>query len=395
MLAVQWFALAALFGGRWLGWQLLRQNGRILLRLGELENRLDRLEFGDTNEPAGLPIGSAAPDFELPDLAGKHHSLAEYRCQPLLLVFFNPACGFCQELAPKLAALSPSLPPGERAGERSPPDSKPLILIISTGDVDANRLFNNNQIAFPVLLQKKMEIAAAYKANGTPSGYLINSDGKIASELAIGGEALLVLLGSGTKRQNSVGNDVGSVSKDGDQSLLTSAPTDNGGDRADRFKNHSVARSKLKRDGLKAGTPAPDFSLPRLDGREDLSLNELRGREVLLVFSSPHCGPCNTLAPELQKFHREHPELQVIMISRGEPKENRAKVKEHGLTFPVVLQQQWEISRLYAMFATPVAYLIDEAGIITTDVAVGTDAVLGLLTGVDSRTMEQRMVSRG
>lgn len=66
------------------------------------------------------------------------------------------------------------------------------------------------------------------------------------------------------------------------------------------------------------------------------------------------------------------------MISKGGPKENRAKVKEHGLTFPVVLQQQWEISRRYAMFATPVAYLIDEAGIITRDVALGVEPILEL-----------------
>jgi len=67
------------------------------------------------------------------------------------------------------------------------------------------------------------------------------------------------------------------------------------------------------------------------------------------------------------------------MVSRGEPKENRAKVKEHGLTFPVVLQQRWEISRLYAMFATPMAYLIDETGIITRDVAVGVDKIIDLM----------------
>ena len=67
------------------------------------------------------------------------------------------------------------------------------------------------------------------------------------------------------------------------------------------------------------------------------------------------------------------------MISKGEPKENRAKVKEHGLTFPVVLQQQWEISRRYAMFATPVGYLIDEQGIIGEDVAVGVEPILGLM----------------
>src|SRR5262245_45115474 len=71
--------------------------------------------------------------------------------------------------------------------------------------------------------------------------------------------------------------------------------------RTNRVSERTVARSKIKRDGLKAGTPAPDFRLPRLDGKGDLSLSELRGKLVLLVFSSPGCGPCNELAPELEK----------------------------------------------------------------------------------------------
>jgi peroxiredoxin len=155
-----------------------------------------------------------------------------------------------------------------------------------------------------------------------------------------------------------------------------SSPQDAG---ANRFGNRSLARSKINRSGLKAGTPAPDFRLPRLDG-EELSLEEFRGRRLLLVFSDPHCGPCNALAPDLQRFHNEHPEIALLMISRGEPKENRGKVKEHGLTFPIVLQQQWEISRKYAMFATPIAYLINEGGVIAADVAVGIDAIQELMT---------------
>ena len=132
---------------------------------------------------------------------------------------------------------------------------------------------------------------------------------------------------------------------------------------------------------MKAGTPAPNFRLPGLDGSE-LALEDLRGQRVLLVFSSPTCGPCNTLAPQLEKFHRQHPDMSVVMISRGEPGENRAKVKEHDLTFQVVLQQQWEISRRYAMFGTPAAYIINEAGLIAKDVAVGTDSIESLLTQV-------------
>ena len=52
-------------------------------------------------------------------------------------------------------------------------------------------------------------------------------------------------------------------------------------------KSKSLARSRINRDGLKAGTRALNFRLPRLEGGE-LSLEELRGRRVLLVFSDPH-----------------------------------------------------------------------------------------------------------
>ncbi len=175
--------------------------------------------------------------------------------------------------------------------------------------------------------------------------------------------------------------------------------SDNGDARANRFRQRSLARSKIKRDGLKAGTPAPNFRLPRVDGRGELSLEEFRGRKVLLVFSSPHCGPCNILAPHLEKFHRAQQEIrspeqlvQVVLISRGEPKENRAKVREHGLTFPVLIQQQWEISRQYAMFGTPIAYLIDEQGIITRDVTVGSDAILELMDQARTLFNEAREV---
>jgi peroxiredoxin len=394
-------AWLAILAGGWLGWQLLRQNGRLLLRIEALEEFLNELELGEPAQPAGLPLGSPAPEFALPDLAGETKTFAQFRGKPLLLIFFNPACGFCRELVPKLAAFAEGstahwpVPPGDSPGGigsacASSMDSVPQpgpahvsfggspngtggspvlpsIVIITTGDVAANRqLFDEHKLGCSVLLQKESEVATAYQASGTPSGYLISPDGKIASEFAMGAEALLALA-AGKSEVRSLKSQVDA----------TGAGDEDG--RASRFGNHSLARSKIKRDGLKAGTLAPDFRLPRLDGRGDLSLKDLRGRRVLLVFSSPHCGPCSALAPALEKFHRDHAEVEVVMISRGEPKENRAKVKEHDLTFPVVLQQQWEISRRYAMFATPVAYLINEQGVLAADVAVGVEPILGLL----------------
>jgi peroxiredoxin len=241
--------------------------------------------------------------------------------------------------------------------------------MISTGDPEVNRnLFDEHKVGCPVLLQKGSEVAEAYQANGTPSGYLVSAEGQIASELAMGADRLLELLEREAHSRKQTAE------------LTKVARNGNGDEKGNRFSNRSLARSKIRRDGLKAGTPAPDFRLPRLNGRGELALSDLRGRPVLLVFSSPGCSPCNALAPQLEKFHREYPEMEVVMISKGDPKENRSKAKEHGLTFPILLQQQWEISRRYAMFATPIAYLIDEAGVISQDVAVGIDSILDLVS---------------
>jgi len=367
-LGVAWVAILV---GIWLGWRLLRQNGRILLRLDELEKRLNELEFGEGEGLTGLPAGSEAPRFELPDLTGERKSLAQFGGQPVLLIFFNPTCGFCRDMAPKLVK---KVDARNRKAESNGSCNCLRLLIVSTGEAEANRtLFEEQKLNCPVLLQKEAEIAAAYRANGTPSGYLVDAEGKISSGLVLGGEELLELLEQRAESENQRAENAG-----------------NGDRRESRFSNRSLARSKIKRDGLKAGTPAPDFLLPRLDGRGDLSLTDLRGRDVFLVFSSPGCGPCNALAPELEKFHREHSELEVVMVSKGEAKENRVKVKEHGLTFPVVLQQHWEISRRYAIFATPVAYLVDESGVIIHDVAVGSDAILNLLAQVATLFHEAR-----
>src|SRR5262245_3245943 len=91
--------------GTWLGYQFVRQNGRILLRLEAIEKRLGARPAEQRREREGLPFGSVAPDFELPDLAGVRHKLSEFRGNDLLLIFFNPKCGFCTKMAADLAAL--------------------------------------------------------------------------------------------------------------------------------------------------------------------------------------------------------------------------------------------------------------------------------------------------
>jgi peroxiredoxin len=141
-----------------------------------------------------------------------------------------------------------------------------------------------------------------------------------------------------------------------------------------------ITESRLNREGLPSGSAAPDFRLSDLHGSQ-YGLSDFRGKRVLLVFSDPACEPCQALAPSLQQIHQRHAadSLQVIVISRGDLEANRAKVLEHRLTFPVLLQRSWEVSKDYAMFATPVGYLINEYGVISKDVAIGADAILELV----------------
>lgn len=337
--------------GCWFCYQLVRQNGRILLRLEALEQRLEVQNAEPPSPtpaaPSGLPLGAIAPEFELPDLTGTRHCLSDFRGRSMLLIFFNPKCGFCTAMASDLAALVPDGGHGQA-----------VPLVVTTGDAQANRqLFQKHEIRCPVLLQKDMEVASQYQAHGTPMGYLIDEKGTIASNLAAGAPALLALASaaSGTLHERKA----------------QQKPKGKG--------NKPLAESRLNRSGLKAGTPAPNFRLARLDSG-DLALEEYRGRRLLLVFSDPGCGPCEQLAPQLERVHREQKDLQVLMISRQDRETNRQKVAKLGLTFPVVLQENWEISLLYGMFATPMGYLIDEQGVLDSDVTVGVEPILALTT---------------
>jgi peroxiredoxin len=145
------------------------------------------------------------------------------------------------------------------------------------------------------------------------------------------------------------------------------------------IRARSVRESRINRNGLAPGTPAPVFTLLDLDGKER-SLGEFRGRRVLLVFTDPTCKPCQTVASEIVAVHEKHRsnELEVVAVSRGDLEANRAKAEEYGFSFPVLLQKGWRVSKQYGMFATPVAYLLDEHGMIAEKVAVGIPDVADL-----------------
>ena len=141
-------------------------------------------------------------------------------------------------------------------------------------------------------------------------------------------------------------------------------------------------------EGLPFGAPAPAFALTGVHG-ETMTLDALRagGKATLLVFSDPHCGPCNALLPDLGKWQREHAAtLNVAMITRGTAEANRAKATEHGLNH-MLLQKDSEVADSYQAFATPTGVIVRADGTIGSAAAPGRDAIQRLVAQAVAGTL--------
>jgi peroxiredoxin len=343
---------------------LLRQHGLLLFRFDALNTRLDALDQvvgalragRQPPHPAPEPLapGAPAPDFALPGLDGRKRRLRDFLGKPVVVLFFNPGCGFCADMAHAIGQLS------ERAA--------PLVLV-SRGDAEENkRLASEHAWRCEVVLDSRSETSTAYRTQATPTGYLLDAQGRIASPLTIGAEALLTLLETGGSQ-----NEADTTAPEATESYAAGRAEER------RPRLRPVSESRINRNGLPAGTVAPRFDLPDLSG-ETRSLDEFLGKRVLLVFSDPTCGPCQELVPSLKHLHERsrHNGLQVVMVSKGKTELNRQKARDHNLEFPVLLQRGTETAKSYGIFATPVGYLIDEGGTLKTDVAIGKDAILQL-----------------
>ena len=297
-------------------------------------------------------LGTDFPLFELPDLAGEMVALEDLRGRGVLLVHWNFDCGFCESIAPELGRLEAVL------------DQRNVqLVLLAKGDAQSNRdQAAEHRLRCRILLLQDREKPRLFEHRGTPVAYLLDEEGRIAAPFASGADQVLSLA-----REIASHEIGGSVAGEGEHQ------------RNKLSSERPLTESHIERNGLKAGTPAPIFRLPDLQGRM-VSLEEYRGRRVLLVFSDPQCGPCDALAPHLSRLHQEHENngLALVLVGRGDEEENRRKAEQFGLRFPVVLQEKWKLSKEYGIFATPVAFLISKEGVIEKDVAVGRDAILAL-----------------
>src|ERR1700758_3258882 len=110
--------------------------------------------------------------------------------------------------------------------------------------------------------------------------------------------------------------------------------------------------------------PAPDFTLRSMGG-PNLRLKEQRGQVVMLNFWASWCGPCRQEMPLLDRLYEKYHAsgFQLLGVNVDEDVRNASGVSSRlGLHFPVLLDTEKKVSRLYDLTTMPSTVLIDRDG---------------------------------
>ena len=152
------------------------------------------------------------------------------------------------------------------------------------------------------------------------------------------------------------------------------------------LKGNSYGRiiaQRLKRSqDFRIGMPAKNFEKKDMNGKT-VSLEELRGKYVLLDFWGSWCAPCRASHPHLKELYEKY-KKQVVFINVAQENvkdQNEARklwktaVKEDGLTWTQILNNEGretcDMIRLFDIYSFPTKVLIDPNGIVVARMVGG------------------------
>ncbi len=152
-----------------------------------------------------------------------------------------------------------------------------------------------------------------------------------------------------------------------------------GGDVADASGAGSDAGGSNGSDASDAALPvAPlaDLVLVDQDGVEH-RLSDYRGKTVFLNFFASWCGPCQREIPDIEALYREREQNEgdLVVLGVANPKtadrpqnsdatvdEVKSFIREHGITYPVLMDTSGELFGAYGIGSFPTTFMIDEDG---------------------------------
>jgi Peroxiredoxin len=135
------------------------------------------------------------------------------------------------------------------------------------------------------------------------------------------------------------------------------------------------------------GFLAPDFELKTLTG-ETTKLSDLRGQAVLVNLWATWCPPCRAEMQTIETIYQEYKDrgftvLAVNMTYQDTPLDIMPFVHEHGLTFPILLDETGEMANAYQLKSLPSSFFINREGIINEVVIGGPMAEALLRTRIE------------
>ena len=127
---------------------------------------------------------------------------------------------------------------------------------------------------------------------------------------------------------------------------------------------YTTVTNEKKKDPPSSGEPAPDFQLKTLDGGT-VKLSDLRGKGVLINFWATWCSPCRKEIPAMQKVYEKYKDrgFEVVAVNIAETKPAISGfTRQLGLTLPVVLDRDREVTNLYNVGPIPSSFFISPEG---------------------------------
>jgi cytochrome c biogenesis protein CcmG/thiol:disulfide interchange protein DsbE len=134
------------------------------------------------------------------------------------------------------------------------------------------------------------------------------------------------------------------------------------------------------------GRPAPAFTLSRLDGGAPLSLSQYAGRAVVLNFWASWCIPCKQENPALVRAYERYRTSDVVIIGilyQDSTDSGRAYVRDLGVLWPTVADEDGRVSLSYGVFGIPETYFIGADGVIAGR-HIGPIDEQTLITGIEA-----------
>ena len=117
---------------------------------------------------------------------------------------------------------------------------------------------------------------------------------------------------------------------------------------------------------VEGGNPAPGFGAVDVSTGEPATLDDYRGKVVLLNIWATWCEPCKVEMPAMErvyrKLHDDGFEVVAISVDVGSEDAIRDFVDEYRLSFDVLHDREQRVASTYQVFALPQSFVIDRAG---------------------------------